>query len=204
MRALGLRPDGGPWTIAVEKPDPTSRAPHSMLVLQDAAVATSGDYRHWVDVGGRRLSYTMDPRRGARLTTSPVSVTVVARTCAEADAWATALMVLGPGEGAELARRLRLDALFLTREGGPRRSVPCSQLARSASRPLMLANLRGCRDRSAPLLLRAFAAGAWVRCMPPGRDARGSRRSRERRASGCAARLHPVIIQYMLSYNDWC
>ncbi|MBN9451371.1 MAG: FAD:protein FMN transferase [Bosea sp.] len=122
MRALGLRPDGEPWTIAVEKPDPTSRTPHSMLVLQDAAVATSGDYRHWVDVGGCRLSHTMDPRRGAPLTRSPASVTVVARTCAEADAWATALMVLGAGEGAELARRLGLDALFLMREGQTIRS----------------------------------------------------------------------------------
>lgn len=122
MWALGLRPDGEPWTIAVEKPDPASRAPHSILVLQDAAVATSGDYRHWVDVGGRRLSHTMDPRRGAPLARSPASVTVVARTCAEADAWATALMVLGPGEGAELARRLRLDALFLMREGETIRS----------------------------------------------------------------------------------
>ena len=117
MRALGLRPDDEPWTIAVEKPDPTSRAPHSVLVLQDAAVATSGDYRHWMDVGGRRLSHTMDPRRGAPLTRSPASVTVVARTCAEADAWATALMVFGAGEGAELARRLGLDGLFLVREG---------------------------------------------------------------------------------------
>jgi thiamine biosynthesis lipoprotein len=117
MRALGLRPDGEPWTIAVEKPDPASRMPHSVLVLQDAAVATSGDYRHWVDVGGRRLSHTMDPRRGAPLTRSPASVTVVARTCAEADAWATALMVLGSGDGAELARRFRLDTLFLNREG---------------------------------------------------------------------------------------
>ena len=117
MRALGLRPDGEPWTIAVEKPDPASRTPHSVLVLQDAAVATSGDYRHWVDVGGRRLSHTMDPRRGAPLTRSPASVTVVARTCAEADAWATALMVLGSGDGAELARRFGLDTLFLNREG---------------------------------------------------------------------------------------
>ena len=117
MRALGLRPDGEPWTIAIEKPDPASRMPHSMLVLQDAAVATSGDYRHWVDVGDRRLSHTMDPRRGAPLTTTPASVTVVARTCAEADAWATALMVLGSGEGAKLARRFGLDALFLIREG---------------------------------------------------------------------------------------
>jgi thiamine biosynthesis lipoprotein len=116
MRALGLRPDDEPWTIAIEAPDPERRAPYAILALQDAAVATSGDYRHWVSVQGRRLSHTMDPRRGAPLPCSPASVTVVARTCAEADAWATALMVAGAEAGAALAINQRLDALILMRE----------------------------------------------------------------------------------------
>ena len=116
MRAMGLRPDGEAWTIAVEAPDPERRTPHSILALEDAAVATSGDYRHWVEVQGHRLSHTMDPRCGAPLIASPASVTVVARTCAGADAWATALMVLGPERGAALARRSGLDALFLLRD----------------------------------------------------------------------------------------
>lgn len=118
MRAMGLRPDGEPWSVAVEQPDPERRAPHSILSLQDCAVATSGDYRHWVDVQGRRLSHTMDPARGAPLLTSPASVTAIAPTCAEADAWATALMVLGPDKGGALARRLGIDALFLHRGEG--------------------------------------------------------------------------------------
>ena len=117
MRALGLRPDGSPWSIAVEAPDYDRRAAHSVLALQDAAVATSGDYRHWVVIKDRRLSHTMDPRRGAPLMEPPASVTVVAQTCAEADAWATAMMVLGSQTGAALARRLRLNALFLMRAG---------------------------------------------------------------------------------------
>ncbi|MBM1218575.1 FAD:protein FMN transferase [Ponticoccus sp. SC2-23] len=116
LRAMGLRPDGEAWTIAVEAPDPERRTPHSILSLQDAAVATSGDYRHWVEVQGRRLSHTMDPRWGAPLIASPASVTVIARSCAEADAWATAFMVLGPDRGAALARETGLDALFLLRE----------------------------------------------------------------------------------------
>ena len=122
MRALGLRPDGEPWNIAVEGPDAARRAPHSVLALQEAAVATSGDYRHWTVVNGRRLSHTMNPRRGAPLLSSPASVTVVARTCAEADAWATALTVLGPTSGTELAQHLGLDVLFLLRDasGGVR------------------------------------------------------------------------------------
>ena len=118
MRATGLRPDGTAWTIAVEAPDTERRTSHSILALQDAAVATSGDYRHWVEVQGRRLSHTMDPRRGAPLIAPPASVTVVAGSCAEADAWATALMVLGPERGAALAREQGLDALFLLRENG--------------------------------------------------------------------------------------
>jgi thiamine biosynthesis lipoprotein len=129
MRALGLRPDGGAWIVAVEAPDRDRRAPHSVLVLQDAAVATSGDYRHWVEVQGRRLSHTMDPARGTPLAASPASVTVVARTCAEADAWATALMVLGPDRGAALAGERGLDALFLLRgDDGGTRSVTAGSL----------------------------------------------------------------------------
>ena len=116
MRAVGLRPDGAPWTIAVEAPDANCRSPHSVLALHDAAVATSGDYRHWVEVQGRRLSHTMDPSRRAPLLASPASVTVIAQTCAEADAWATALMVLGVDAGATLAEQRGLDVLFLMRD----------------------------------------------------------------------------------------
>lgn len=118
MRAAGHRPDGEAWTIAVEMPDHERRAAHSVLALSDAAVATSGDYRHWVDVAGKRLSHTMDPKRGAPLATGPASVTVVAARCAEADAWATALMVLGTERGAAVAREQGLDALFLMRDAG--------------------------------------------------------------------------------------
>ena len=117
LRALGLQPDGKAWTVAIERPDTAARAPHAIIALQDAAVATSGDYRRWVDVGHRRLSHTVDPVRGAPLAASPASVTVVAATCMAADAWATALMVRGSAEGADLARRHGLDALFLDRVG---------------------------------------------------------------------------------------
>ncbi|ADZ70998.1 FAD:protein FMN transferase [Polymorphum gilvum] len=124
MRALGLRPDGEPWTIAVEAPDPKRRAPQSILALEDAAVATSGDYRHWVEMQGRRLSHTMDPRRGTPLLSSPASVTVVAPSCTEADAWATAFMVLGPAQGCALVRKHGFGALFLLRDGdGSTRNV---------------------------------------------------------------------------------
>ena len=116
MRAAGLRPDGEAWTVAIEEPASDRRAAHSVLSLHDAAVATSGDYRHWVDVGSRRLSHTMDPQRGAPVACPPASVTVLSRSCAAADAWATALMVLGSHRGTALAHRLGLDVLFLDRQ----------------------------------------------------------------------------------------
>lgn len=117
LRAGGTQPGGAPWAVAVEKPDRERRAAHSVLALEDAAVATSGDYRHWVDVGGARLSHTMDPRRGAPVQGAPASVTVVAKSCMEADAFATALMVMGQDEGRALAEEHGLSALFLMREG---------------------------------------------------------------------------------------
>ena len=136
MRAMGLRPDGAAWTVAVEAPDPDRRAPHAVLVLHDAAVATSGDCRHWVEVQGRRLSHTMNPATGAPLPAPPASVTVVARTCAEADAWATALMVLGPEKGAALARARGLDALFLLRDdAGAARSLGVGRLFSAGPAP---------------------------------------------------------------------
>jgi len=117
LRGFGLQPDRTPWTVAVERPDPAKRRPYAILALHEAAVATSGDYRHRVDVGGRYLSHTIDPKRGGPLPDSPASVSVIAETCMAADAWATALMVKGRLAGAELARKLCLNALFVEREG---------------------------------------------------------------------------------------
>lgn len=133
LRASGFQPDGSPWTVAIERPDHRARAPLAILSLHDAAVATSGDYRHWVEVGDRRMSHTMDPARGGPLATSPASVTVVAETCMAADAWATALMVRGSLEGATLARRYNIDALFIDREGDHLRETRVGRLFETRS-----------------------------------------------------------------------
>lgn len=117
LAAKGQQPDGSLWTIALECPEYNIRAPLSILELHNAAIATSGDYRHWVDVGDRRLSHTMEPQRGGPLVGSPASVTVVAASCMQADAWATALMVMGCQDGADTARRVGLNALFISRVG---------------------------------------------------------------------------------------
>jgi len=136
LRAIGLQPDGTPWTVAIERPDNGERVPHSIIALQDAAIATSGDYRHWVQAGTRKLSHTMDPARGGPVAAPPASVTVVAQTCMAADAWATALMVTGRMKGATLARRYNLGALFIDREGGHLREEHVGRLFHTGQRSI--------------------------------------------------------------------
>lgn len=116
MRARGCKPGGSAWAVAIEAPHFERREAMSVVELGDAAIATSGDYRHWREVDGERISHTMDPRTGKPLLNSVASATVVAPTCTDADAYATALMVLGINEGLALAKQRGLSALLVARE----------------------------------------------------------------------------------------
>ncbi|MFN3846630.1 MAG: FAD:protein FMN transferase [Paracoccaceae bacterium] len=115
VRALSGQRDGTPWSVAIEAPDTQDRRALSVLGLADKAVATSGDYRHFVTVKGTRLAHTIDPRRGAPLLNAPASVTVLADRCMPADAMATALMVMGAAKGRQFAQTSGISALFVTR-----------------------------------------------------------------------------------------
>jgi FAD:protein FMN transferase len=115
MAGRGLKPDGSPWAVAHEKPERGIRMAMGVLELTDAAVATSGNYRHFIDVDGARLSHTVDPRNGRLVQDGGLaSATVLARSCMDADAWATVLMVLGEVEGLALAQRLGMKVILVT------------------------------------------------------------------------------------------
>jgi thiamine biosynthesis lipoprotein len=88
------------------------------VVATNRGVATSGDYRNFRIVEGRRISHIIDPRSGRPVSHAVASVTVVAATSAQADAWATALLVLGRDDGLAIARRLGLAAYFIERTRG--------------------------------------------------------------------------------------
>ncbi|MER1967047.1 FAD:protein FMN transferase [Castellaniella sp. GW247-6E4] len=118
LRALGGREDGQPWAVALESPRDGVRAARGVIELVDLSVATSGDYRRWFRLGSERLAHSMDGRRVAPVRNAVASVTVLAADCMSADAWATALLVAGPGEGPALAQRQGLEALFLLRREG--------------------------------------------------------------------------------------
>ena len=115
--AIGARPDGRPWAVALEEPDTNRRAGRSMIELTDRAIATSGSYRHFVTLGQLRVSHTMNPRTGGPAVNPLVSVSVLQDCCMEADAWATVLVVLGDKAGPEFARAHGLQAIFLTQTG---------------------------------------------------------------------------------------
>ena len=103
VRAHGQRPEGGPWRIAVEAPLATDRKPLVGIRLRDAAVSTSGDYRDTrIDTAGRSYSHTIDPRTGSTVEGVLTSVTVIHPTAIRADAYATALMVMGSEAGLRL------------------------------------------------------------------------------------------------------
>jgi len=117
VRARGQSPDRRGWRVAVERPQAGARLAQAVIELGDAGVSTSGDYRDYREINGRRISHTIDPRTGQPVAHGLASVTVVHASVAAADAWATALMVLGPAEGMALARREGLAALFIEHGG---------------------------------------------------------------------------------------
>jgi thiamine biosynthesis lipoprotein len=115
LRGAGVRLDGAAWRVAIEEPDALGRRIHRVVALRDAAMATSGDYRNYYELGGQRVSHTIDPRTGEPIRHRLASVTVIHAEAAEADALATALNVLGPQAGYSLAEAEGLTAYFLIR-----------------------------------------------------------------------------------------
>ena len=125
--AWGSRPQGGAWKLAVDAPVDNAAPGQrfaAIVKLYNKAMATSGDYRQFRMENGRRVQHIVDPRTGEPVDHGLASVTVVAPDCASADAYATALMVLGVKEGVAWVDSLpRVDALFLERQAKGWRQV---------------------------------------------------------------------------------
>jgi len=115
LRMRGRNASNHEWAIAIEKPADFDRAVQLIIHLTDQAMATSGDYRNFFEFDGKRFSHTIDARSGRPVAHRVAAVTVVAKSAAEADALATALLVLGPEEGLAFAEKKRIPAYFLLR-----------------------------------------------------------------------------------------
>jgi len=115
LRGEGIRPDGQPWWVDLETPRGDPATP-LRVALHGLSVATSGDYvRHWTH-DGRRYAHTLDPRTGRPVDNGVIAVSVLAADAMAADAWATALHVLGPA-GMSLAATRGLAVRMLIRDG---------------------------------------------------------------------------------------
>ena len=117
LRGTGVKPDGQPWWVRLEQPDGDDSGERTLLALHGLSVATSGDYRRWFEHEGMRYSHTIDPRDGRPIRHGLAAVTVIHPECMRADAWSTALTVLGPDAGLALADRLGLAARLIVRDG---------------------------------------------------------------------------------------
>lgn len=113
LRLKGKNIHGQPWRIAVEKPTVKLRVIQKILPLTDIALATSGNYRIFLTLDGVRFSHTIDPQSGMPITHKLASVTVLNKSAMIADAWATALMVLGYEKGIKIAEKNKLGAIFI-------------------------------------------------------------------------------------------
>ena len=123
LKAIGRRSEGRAWRVGIELPDETAVGLHGTVDLIDEAVATSGDYRNFYEDDGVRYAHIIDPRSGSPIRLRGASVSVVHRHAAVADAWATALTVLGPSDGYNLALREGIAALFIMRSNGDFQSL---------------------------------------------------------------------------------
>jgi len=117
VRAAGTNARDTAWRLGIERPQLLPGAVQRIVPLEDLAVATSGDYRNYREIDGERYSHLIDPRSGRPIRHHLASVSVFHPRCAVADAWATALMVMGEEEGYERAADEGLAALFLVRDG---------------------------------------------------------------------------------------
>ncbi|MEL7187648.1 MAG: FAD:protein FMN transferase [Pseudomonadota bacterium] len=99
LKLSGRRVNNAPYRIALQHPASQQDLTHEVFELTDTGVATSGDYHNYYEVDGERFSHTIDPRTGRPVTHSLSTVSVIAESTADADAYATALLVMGPERG---------------------------------------------------------------------------------------------------------
>jgi thiamine biosynthesis lipoprotein len=117
LRGKGTTAAGKSWRVGIERPVEGRHDIGEIVVLENRAIATSGTTQNFFDQDGRHYSHIIDPKTARPVGNPPIAVSVVADTTMEADAWATALVVLGSERGHALAQARGLAALFVTASG---------------------------------------------------------------------------------------
>lgn len=117
VKTAGSKADGTPWRIGIQSPLKLQSDVYKSVTLRNQAMATSGDYRNYFEKQGKRYSHTIDPRTGRPIEHRLASVSVIHQSCMTADALATAITVLGPEAGYDLATKEKLPILLLIYDG---------------------------------------------------------------------------------------
>ncbi len=115
LRFSGNKPNGSPWTVAIEKPVTDRREVQVIIKPKNLAMATSGDYRNYFEEDGVRYSHTIDPRTGYPINHKLASVTVLHQSAMSADGLATMLTVLGPVAAMEYAEANQLAVYLIVK-----------------------------------------------------------------------------------------
>ena len=113
LRCQGKPDDQSNWQIGLEVPDPEKRRTACTLPCENLALATSGGYRHFTKTKHGIITHTIDPKTNRSLADITTSVTVAAKDCCTAEAWATALLVMPDDQVMETVAANNLNALFL-------------------------------------------------------------------------------------------
>ena len=113
LKASGISKALRPWLVGVEKPVPGWREIMHAVEVRGSGVATSGDYRNFIEIDGTRYSHTIDPRSGMPTVYKGASVTVIAENSLAADAWATAFFILPKDEALRLSEQHQLGIYYV-------------------------------------------------------------------------------------------
>lgn len=124
----GVNPERLPWRVGVIKPNDdslnVSHEVQTVLNVTDIAMATSGNYRRFYYKDGKKFAHTIDPKTGYPVQHNILSATVLAKTCAQADAYATSFMVMGLDEAKKVLERYPdLMAYFIYDDGQGKNAV---------------------------------------------------------------------------------
>ena len=115
LRTAGTNERGEAWRVGIEKPEPGLREVKKIVSINGLGMATSGDYRNFIQTNGKRYSHIIDPSSGRPITHLTTSVTVLAQSAMLADAWATALLAIGSKQGIQIADKNNVAAYFISR-----------------------------------------------------------------------------------------
>ena len=117
VRAVGTKPDGSLWNVAIADPDDTSLQIGCVLA-EDSAVVTSGGYQRYFENNGQMYHHIIDTKTGYPANNGMKSVTIISEDDTLADALSTALYVKGLDEAIEFYRENRnFEAVFVTDSG---------------------------------------------------------------------------------------